>query len=286
MKVMKPLISKFVDDTRTNCARARVQGKSIGLVPTMGALHEGHASLIRMAVEETDFVAVSIFVNPTQFGPNEDLEKYPRTWDADVELCRSLGVDLIFAPDVSEMYPPHFTTFVEVHQLKDKLCGKTRPIHFRGVTTVVLKLFHILSPSVAFFGQKDAQQVRIIQQMVTDLNVPVQIRVGPTIREADGLAMSSRNKYLSPDERHNATVLFQSLAETEAKIDKGVTSVKELRAEIISKMEQTPGAKLDYCEIVDFTTLEPVAEVSGEVLIALAVYFGNTRLIDNLIVRC
>lgn len=283
---MKPLISKFVDDTRTNCARARVQGKSIGLVPTMGALHEGHASLIRMAVEETDFVAVSIFVNPTQFGPNEDLEKYPRTWDADVELCRSLGVDLIFAPDVSEMYPPHFTTFVEVHQLKDKLCGKTRPIHFRGVTTVVLKLFHILSPSVAFFGQKDAQQVRIIQQMVTDLNVPVQIRVGPTIREADGLAMSSRNKYLSPDERHNATVLFQSLAETEAKIDKGVTSVKELRAEIISKMEQTPGAKLDYCEIVDFTTLEPVAEVSGEVLIALAVYFGNTRLIDNLIVRC
>lgn len=283
---MKPLISKFVDDTRTNCARARVQGKSIGLVPTMGALHEGHASLIRMAVEETDFVAVSIFVNPTQFGPNEDLEKYPRTWDADVELCRSLGVDLIFAPDVSEMYPPHFTTFVEVHQLKDKLCGKTRPIHFRGVTTVVLKLFHILSPSVAFFGQKDAQQVRIIQQMVTDLNVPVQIRVGPTIREADGLAMSSRNKYLSPDERHNATVLFQSLAETEAKIDKGVTSVKELRAEIINKMEQTPGAKLDYCEIVDFTTLEPVAEVSGEVLIALAVYFGSTRLIDNLIVRC
>lgn len=267
--------------TRQLVQQARGSGQRIGFVPTMGALHEGHASLIRAARRETDFVAVSIFVNPTQFGPNEDYQRYPRTPEADWELCRNEGVDLVFSPTVEEMYPAGFCTWVEVSGLQDVLCGRSRPGHFRGVATVVLKLFNIVQPDVAYFGQKDAQQARIIRQMVRDLNVPVEIRVCPIVREADGLAMSSRNAYLSPSDRQHATVLYRALLAAQELVQRGERDARQVRQRMVEMINATPGARLDYAEIVDPETLQSVDQIERPVLAALAVRIGPARLIDN-----
>jgi pantoate--beta-alanine ligase len=280
---MTPAVTTTVDALRKAIAAARGRGLTVGLVPTMGALHEGHVSLIRAARAETGFVVVSIFVNPTQFGPNEDLSRYPRPWQQDLDLCAREGVDLVFHPEPATMYPPCFRTFVEVTGLQDVLCGASRPGHFRGVATVVLKLFNQVLPDVAYFGQKDGQQARIIQQMVRDLDVPVRIRVCPTVREADGLALSSRNRYLDPDQRRRATVLYQSLEEVRRRVQEGERDAGALRQYLAERVAATPGAVLDYAAVVDADSLAPVSEIRGPVLIALAVKFGDARLIDNVL---
>jgi pantoate--beta-alanine ligase len=274
-----------IDAVREAAAQARRRGLSIGLVPTMGALHAGHASLIRAARAETGYVVVSIFVNPIQFGPKEDLARYPQNLEQDEELCKREAVDLIFAPDAATLYPPDYRTYVEVQQLQDVLCGAARPGHFRGVVTVVLKLFHIVAPDIAYFGQKDAQQARIIRHMVQDLNVPVELRLCPIVREPDGLALSSRNQYLNPDERRRATVLFQALQEAKSRIEQGERDGRALRLALTARIEATPGAVLDYAAVVDAETLQPLEYLKGDVLLALAVRFGATRLIDNLPLR-
>jgi len=271
-----------VQDVRQRVAEARRQGRSVGLVPTMGALHAGHVSLIRAARQETGFVVVSVFVNPTQFGPAEDFHRYPRPLDRDLALCLQERADLVFTPETGVMYPPGFHTFVEVHELQDVLCGAARPGHFRGVATVVLKLFNIVQPDVVYFGQKDAQQCRIIQQMVRDLDVPVQIRVAPIVREPDGLALSSRNQYLDADQRRHAPVLYQALQEARALVAGGVLDAATLRQAIVARVHTTPGAALDYAEVMDAETLKPLDRLHGKVLVALAVKFGSTRLIDNI----
>jgi pantoate--beta-alanine ligase len=270
---------------RRQVAAARQHGKSIGLVPTMGALHEGHASLIRVARQETGFVVVSIFVNPLQFGPNEDLDRYPRNQEADLAVCTREGVDLVFAPRPETLYPAGFCTYVEVKGLQDVLCGRSRPGHFRGVVTVVLKLFHIVQPNRAYFGQKDAQQTRIIEQMVGDLDLSVRIRVCPIVREPDGLALSSRNRYLNAEERRSATVLYRTLNEVRRRIEEGEEDAVSLRRLMSDSINQTRGAVLDYAEIVHAETLQPVQRVNGPVLLALAVRFRDTRLIDNITVN-
>jgi pantoate--beta-alanine ligase len=280
------LLATTIPQTRTAVTAARAAGQTIGLVPTMGALHAGHASLIRAARAETGFVVVSIFVNPTQFGPNEDLNRYPRTFEADRELCQAEGADLIFLPSPAEMYPPDYRTYVEVTGLQDGLCGSDRPGHFRGVATVVLKLFTIVTPDLAYFGQKDAQQARIIEQMTRDLNLPLRIRTCPIVREPDGLALSSRNRYLNPTERRHAVVLYQALQEAEQAINQGERNPATLQQALIKRVAQTPNAVLDYAALVDAHTLQPVTTLQGKVLIALAVKFGSTRLIDNLVVSC
>jgi pantoate--beta-alanine ligase len=274
-----------IEAVREAVARARQQGRSIGLVPTMGALHAGHASLVRAARAETGFVVVSIFVNPTQFGPNEDYARYPRSLPHDLELCTQESVDLVFTPDMATMYPPDFRTYVEVHGMQQVLCGASRPIHFRGVATVVLKLFHIVQPDLAYFGQKDAQQARLLQQMVRDLNVPVQVRVCPIVREPDGLALSSRNQYLDPDQRRQAVVLYQALEEARCMVENGERSAAVLIQRMMSRFQVTPGAVVDYVAVVDAETLQPVERLSGTVLVAVAVKFGTTRLIDNTLVQ-
>jgi pantoate--beta-alanine ligase len=281
---VNPLVHHTIDAVRTAVADARRRGQLVGLVPTMGALHEGHASLLRAARAESGFVVATIFVNPTQFGPNEDFSRYPRTWDADIDVCRREGVDLVFAPDNADVYPPDFTTYVEVLGLQNGLCGAARPGHFRGVVTVVLKLFNIVQPDLAYFGQKDAQQARIIRQMVQDLNVPVQIRVCPIVRESDGLALSSRNRYLDPDQRRHALVLSQTLEEARNRIAQGERDAVVLRRRMIERITATPGAVLDYAEVVDADTLQPLDRLRGAVLLAVAVKFGGTRLIDNAVV--
>jgi pantoate--beta-alanine ligase len=251
-------------------------------VPTMGALHEGHLSLIRAARAETGFLVVSIFVNPTQFGPHEDFDRYPQPFAEDVAKCAAENVDLILHPEPSEVYPPGFQTYVEVVELQNGLCGAARPGHFRGVATVVLKLFNIVEPDVAYFGQKDAQQARIIQQMVRDLNVPVAIRVCPIVREPDGLALSSRNQYLDPDQRRHATVLHEALE----RVAEGEREAEGVIQRMRERIAATPGARLDYAVAVDAQTLRPVDIISTypPTLVALAVFFGTTRLIDNIIV--
>ncbi|MEZ6141091.1 MAG: pantoate--beta-alanine ligase [Zavarzinella sp.] len=259
------------------------EGKLIGLVPTMGALHDGHAELMRTARGQCDYLVTSIFVNPVQFGPNEDYDRYPRTFEADKELCRGCGVDAIFAPTVGEMYPDGFQTYIDVTEVSKGLCGDRRPHHFRGVTTVVGKLFHIVSPDIAWFGQKDAQQVRVIRQMVKDLLFPVNIVEVPTVREPDGLALSSRNRYLTESQRTQATCLVQALRHAEAKLKTGVRQVSQLRLEMIAIVDAMPDARLDYIEIVDEQTLQPMTEIDRPALVALAVYFDQTRLIDNTI---
>jgi pantoate--beta-alanine ligase len=270
-----------ISEVRQAVARARQRGLTVGLVPTMGALHAGHLSLIKGARAETGFVVVSIFVNPTQFGPNEDLARYPRPIDQDLALCQNEGVDLVFHPDVSSMYPPGSCTYAEVYGLQEQLCGRSRPGHFRGVATVVLKLFNIVQPDFAYFGQKDAQQARIIQQLVRDLDVPVQLRIYPIVREPDGLALSSRNQYLDPNQRRNATVLFRALRDAQGQIEAGERRSDIIRHEIVQRIGATPGALIDYAELVDADSLRPVEELKGTVLIALAVKFGATRLLDN-----
>jgi pantoate--beta-alanine ligase len=255
----------------------------VGLVPTMGALHEGHLSLVRAARAQCDSVVVSIFVNPLQFGANEDLAKYPRTFQRDCELLEREKVDLVFAPSVNDMYPENAVTYVTVEGLSEKLCGRSRPGHFRGVTTVVAKLFHIVEPQLAFFGQKDAAQCAIIRRMVRDLNFPVEIVVGPLVREPDGLAMSSRNAYLSTGERQSALVLNRALTEVKHSFDQGERNAGKL-VEVGKKiLAQESGARLDYLEVVDPGTLDPVAEIRSETLVAVAALVGGTRLIDNIL---
>src|SRR5580700_3711577 len=276
-------ICKTIDDMRATSRAARHSGKCLGLVPTMGALHEGHLSLVRAAKAKCDAVAASIFVNPLQFGPTEDLAKYPRTFDPDVQLLEKESVDILFAPTPAEMYPPGAVTYVTVEGLSDRLCGKSRPGHFRGVTTVVAKLFHIVEPDLAFFGQKDAAQCTVIRRMVRDLNLPVEISVCPIVRESDGLAMSSRNAYLSPQERKSATVLNRSLTEVKQRFDQGERNAIALIAVGKQIVAQEPAARLDYFEIVDPVTLDPMQELTSPALVAVGVFIGNTRLIDNIL---
>lgn len=283
--MMPSIVLKSVTDLRQAVTGARRQGQTIGLVPTMGALHEGHVSLLRLARLDGGFVVATIFVNPTQFGPAEDFTRYPRTLEKDLEACSAAGVDLVFVPDVATIYPEGFKTFVEVEGLQDVLCGASRPGHFRGVCTVVLKLFNLVQPDRAYFGQKDAQQVRIIQQMVRDLDVPVRIVVGPTVREADGLALSSRNRYLEPDQRRQATVLYRALLETKAAIEAGERSPAMLQRRLADRIAEAPAAELDYAAVVDAETLTPPPRLHGQTLLAVAVKFGGTRLIDNLLVN-
>jgi pantoate--beta-alanine ligase len=270
---------------RAASREARHSGKRLGFVPTMGALHQGHLSLVRAARQATDVVAASIFVNPTQFGPNEDLAKYPRSLERDCELLGKEGVEWLFAPSVEEMYPSGAVTWVLVEELSNKLDGRSRPGHFRGVTTVVSKLFHIVEPDLAFFGQKDAAQAAIIRRMVLDLNLPVEIAVCPIVREPDGLAMSSRNAYLDPEERQKALVLHRSLMHVQELIERGETSAHILASEGRNDFNAEPTVRLDYFEIVNPDTLDPIQDISKGALIAVAAYVGSTRLIDNLLIK-
>ena len=275
-------VTKTVKETRDLIKNWKREGKTIGLVPTMGFLHEGHASLIKRCREENDIVVVSDFVNPTQFGPTEDLEAYPRDFKRDSELCESLGADVIFHPEPEDMYhDPH--AFVSIDTLSDTLCGKTRPIHFKGVCTVVSKLFNIVTPDRAYFGQKDAQQLAVIKRMVRDLSFGIEIIGCPIVREEDGLAKSSRNTYLNSEERKAATVIFKALNAGRYMIMNGETDVSEIISFIKSQIETEPLAKIDYVKAVDADSIEPVNEIKGNVLVAAAVYFGKTRLIDNFI---
>jgi len=276
-------IFQTISDTRAASRAARHGGRRLGLVPTMGALHEGHLSLIRAARSQCDAVAASIFVNPLQFGPNEDLAKYPRDFDRDCELLKKEGVDFLFAPSVKEMYPAGAVTHVTVAGLSDKLCGKSRPGHFRGVTTVVSKLFHIVEPDVAFFGQKDAAQLAIIRRMVRDLNFGVEIEACPIVRELDGLAMSSRNAYLNAEERMAALVLYRALRRVEQLFDQGERNAATLAATGKRVLMEEKSARLDYLDIVDPDGLDSLAEVKITALAAVAGFVGTTRLIDNVV---
>lgn len=262
----------------------RSLGKSVGVVPTMGYLHEGHLSLVQASLQSADCTVVSIFVNPAQFGPKEDFKEYPRDLARDSQLLEKLGVDLLFCPDYTEMYPPDYKTYIEVESLQDKLCGPSRPGHFRGVCTVVLKLFNIVQPDVAFFGQKDAQQAIILKRMVSDLNLDVRVEVMPTVREEDGLALSSRNVYLDPEQRQSALCLSRSLNEAAGMIRSGERRTDPLMDRMREIIDREDLAKLDYIAIVDTGSLEPLKEIKKEALIALAVFFGSVRLIDNMMV--
>lgn len=263
----------------------RSQGYSIGLAPTMGALHEGHLSLVRAAREENETVIVSIFVNPSQFGPNEDFNSYPRNLELDTHLALKAGADLIFAPAAAQMYPDGYQNFVTPGSLAQGLCGAKRPGHFRGVCTIVLKLLQLTCANRAYFGQKDAQQLRVIQQMAQDFDLEVQIKGLPIVREADGLALSSRNIYLNKEERQQSSILFQSLRLAQDLIAAGQRETNTISRQIKQHISQAPLARLDYLEIVDWANLQPLKQLTGQVLIALAVYFGATRLIDNMLLN-
>jgi pantoate--beta-alanine ligase len=278
-------ICETIEAARGACRARRRAGQSIGLVPTMGALHPGHLSLVRIAKAQCNFVAVSLFVNPLQFGPKEDLAKYPRSFDRDCELLEKEGVDLLFAPAVKEMYPTQAITYVNVDGMSERLDGQSRPGHFRGVTTVVSKLFHIIEPDIAVFGQKDAAQCAIIKRMVRDLNLPVEIVIGPIVREPDGLAMSSRNAYLDPQQRQQALVLSRTLARIEQVFRKGERSTTRLVAVGREAFSSEPNARLDYLAAVDPETLEPVDSIARETLIAVAAFIGTIRLIDNVLLK-
>lgn len=274
-------ISGSIKETRDLVKEWKSQGMSVALVPTMGYLHEGHKSLMERARKENDKVVVSVFVNPMQFGPNEDLEAYPRDLEHDSKICEAAGVDLIFHPEVSEMYGPDFHSFVDMSVLPEQLCGKSRPVHFRGVQTVVSKLFHIVPANRAYFGQKDAQQLAIIRRMVIDLDFDIEIIGCPIVREADGLAKSSRNTYLSEEERAQAVILNQSLEEAMKSIESGEKDAAKVKQIITDKLNTCPLAKIDYVEVVSFDNIQPIEKIEGAVLIAIAVYIGSTRLIDN-----
>lgn len=263
--------------------RRSVDGKRVGFVPTMGYLHEGHISLVRRAVVDNDVVAVSIFVNPTQFGPKEDFEKYPRDFDSDFKLLEKSGTDVVFLPELTEIYPKGYDTWVVQENITKRLEGEVRPTHFRGVTTVVCKLFNIVEPSKAYFGQKDAQQCLVIRRMVIDLNMNVELRIHPTVREKDGLAMSSRNTYLTPRFRKAAPVLFQSLKMAQEMYDAEEKDANKIRAAMRELVEKQPLGKIDYISIADTETLEEIDTIKGAALVSLAVKFGTTRLIDNTI---
>ena len=273
-----------VKEIREALGPARKSDKTIGLVPTMGALHAGHEKLIQTALKGVDVVAVSVFVNPLQFGPNEDYAKYPRAFPNDLEICERSGADLVFAPSAEEMYPLPQLTFAEVTRVSEGLCGAFRPEHFRGVATVVLKLFNIVQPDRAWFGEKDMQQLAVIRRMVTDLNLPIEVIGVPTVREPDGLALSSRNQYLSPAERKAAPVLYRALQEAANLIRSGEREAGNIREAAITILKNEPLIRLEYLEIVDPNEMQPVASVSGPVRIAAAIRIGNTRLIDNVFV--
>lgn len=273
-----------IKETREQVKEWKKQGLTVALVPTMGYLHEGHRSLIDRARKENDKVVVSIFVNPMQFGPNEDLEAYPRDLERDSKICEDGGVDLIFHPEVEEMYGPDFHGFVDMTVLPEKLCGASRPVHFKGVQTVVTKLFHIILADRAYFGQKDAQQLAIIRRMVIDLDFDIEIIGCPIIREEDGLAKSSRNTYLSEEERKQAVILNQSLEEAMKAIEAGEKDAVKVKEIITNKLNTCPLAKIDYVEVVSFDNIQPIEKIEGAVLIAIAVYIGTTRLIDNRII--
>jgi pantoate--beta-alanine ligase len=257
----------------------------VGFVPTMGALHNGHLELVRAARRRSDSVVVSVFVNPIQFGPSEDFRRYPRNFQRDRRLLAQVGTDVIFRPSVTDMYPPGFLTHVDVGRLASQLCGRSRPGHFEGVTTVVAKLLNVVRPDVAVFGQKDAQQALVIQRMVRDLDYATRIVIVPTVREPDGLAMSSRNAYLTPAQRAEAPVLHRSLVRAREIVRGGERSAARIKAAMRRMIARESGGRVDYVEVVDTSDLAPVRAIRGEVLVALAVFFGRTRLIDNLIVR-
>ncbi len=280
----QPLIIKRPAEMRQWSLQGKKSGKSIALVPTMGYFHEGHLSLMRMARAIADSVAVSIFVNPTQFAPNEDLDKYPKDIKRDIGLAASIGIDCIFLPDNDAMYEKGFQTWVQVEELSQGLCGKSRPHHFRGVATVVLKLFNIIMPDIAVFGQKDYQQLKIIERMVKDLNLPVKIVPHPIVREPDGLAMSSRNSYLSPQERKSALCLINSLKIAQKSFNEGIVHPDTIRAKMRHEILANKNAKIDYIFIGDADTLKETDTIGDGTLIALAVWIGTTRLIDNIII--
>lgn len=274
-------IVKTVEEVRAQVKQWRAEGLSVGLVPTMGYLHKGHRSLIERAVQENDRVVVSVFVNPIQFGPKEDLASYPRDLERDKALCKSAGTDLIFHPTPDDMYTKNFSTFIDMDTMTKGLCGKTRPIHFRGVCTVVGKLFNIVQPDRAYFGEKDAQQLAVIRHMVEDLNFNLEVVGCPIIREDDGLAKSSRNTYLSPEERKAATILYKGLEKGRELFEAGERDAEVIKQAVTEVIESEPLAKIDYVEIVDWKTLDPVKKIFDPVLNAVAVYIGKTRLIDN-----
>jgi pantoate--beta-alanine ligase len=277
-------VAKTIESVRRIVKNARNEGRKIGLVPTMGALHIGHISLIEAAVKDCDLVIVSIFVNPTQFCPGEDFEKYPRPLEADLKICREAGVDAVFAPSPEQMYPGENVTWVTVEKLTGLLCGKSRPGHFRGVTTVCAKLFNIIAPDTAYFGQKDAQQAIVIRRMAADLNMPLEIVICPTVREPDGLAVSSRNQYLTARQKKDAANIYKSLQTCRMLIDAGTTETLQIIAEMRKILQQIPSGQIEYVSIVDAETLESVDKIAGKVLAAVAVKVGPARLIDNILV--
>jgi pantoate--beta-alanine ligase len=277
-------IAKTVESVREIILQARKKGKTIGLVPTMGALHIGHISLIEAAKKKTGYVVVSIFVNPTQFGPGEDYEKYPRPIEKDLKICRDNGADLAFNPSAEQMYPDENLTWVNVEKLTETLCGANRPGHFRGVATVCAKLFNIVQPDAAFFGQKDAQQCVVIRQMVRDLNMPLKIIICPTVREADGLAVSSRNQYLTGQQRKDAVCLYRALQECKKMVRNGETDTNTIIKKMREVIEQVPYAQIDYISIVDAESLQNIEKIDRKALVALAVKIGLARLIDNIMI--
>lgn len=266
-------------------SEARRMGKTIAFVPTMGFFHEGHLSLMREGKRRGDLLVVSLFVNPTQFGPSEDFEKYPRDFERDRRMAEGVGVDILFVPEAKEMYPPDHQTIVRVEKVTQGLCGRSRPTHFQGVTTVVNMLFNIVMPHLAIFGQKDYQQLVTIKQMVKDLHMDIEILGMPTVREPDGLAMSSRNTYLQPKERESARLLYRSLERARELLDRGERRAEKILREVTGTLGSEPLIKIDYVQICDAATLEDVDEIKGEVVIALAVFIGKTRLIDNLVYK-
>lgn len=279
------ITTKEIKQVREQVRNWKKDGLTVGFVPTMGYLHEGHGSLMEKAVKECDKVVVSVFLNPIQFGPSEDLDAYPRDFERDCKLCESKGVDLVFHPENEEMYAPDFCTYVDMNSLTSNLCGKTRPTHFRGVCTVVSKLFNIVTPDKAFFGQKDAQQLAVIRRMVRDLSIDVEIVGCPIIREADGLAKSSRNTYLNDDERKAALILSKTVRLGQNIIKNGEKNANTVLQKMKENINTEPLAKIDYVQAVDGITMEDVNEITKGVLVAMAVYIGKTRLIDNFIVE-
>lgn len=278
-------ILRTIHEMKEAVRNMKSQGKSVSFVPTMGYLHEGHLSLVRESLKRSDATVVSIFVNPTQFGPEEDFKDYPRDFKKDAEILERMGVDFLFAPEAGEVYPKGYKTYVEVHDLQNRLCGRSRSGHFRGVCTVVLKLFNIVNPDLSLFGQKDAQQAIILKRMVKDLDLDVKIEVLPIVREKDGLAMSSRNSYLNPEQRKAALSLSKSLKEAREMIDAGERDSEKIIRRMKEIIEKEPLAKIDYIDIVEMSGLEPINKIENKALIALAVFIGKVRLIDNTIVR-
>ncbi len=280
---MNTRLVETIPAIREELTAIRASGNTIGLVPTMGALHGGHGVLIEKALAECDWVVVSIFVNPLQFGPKEDLESYPRDLTSDLQFCEKLGVDMVFAPTPEQMYPQKQRTFVEVEGVNEYLCGPARPGHFRGVATVVLKLLNIVQPDRAYFGEKDAQQLKMIERMTRDLNLPVAIVEVPTVREEDGLAMSSRNRYLTPEQRDAATVLYRALEEAKSKVDGGELDVQAVKDAALEVLKSEPMVEVEYLEVVDPEEMKPTDKIEGSVRVAAAIRIGSARLIDNML---